>query len=451
MAFTKITASGIGSTETVTIDGLSVINDGSFGGNVSVAGTLTYEDVTNIDSVGLITARAGVNVGSGITLSKDGDIFATGVTTSTTFVGNLTGAATQVTVADESSDTSCNVLYTTAASGNLAPKSGTNLTFNSSSGALTATSFVGSGSGLTGVASTDNIRTNTNATFLQNINVSGTVTATSYAGDGSSLTGVGKTVAEGGDVTYSYESGGTNYMVHIFSSTGFSGVFKTNKAMSIDFLLVGGGGGSAAAETNYGQSGGGGGGGLVEGSGFSLAAGAYVVSVGAGGAATNATTVGANGGDTTFAGVTAKGGGGGGGSGGGGANPTAAGGATNQSSQNGGISNITQFGFAGGAGGAYNSSPKGGGGGGGAGGAGGTATAAGDGVGGARGSGRANTITGTSVTYAIGGRGGKSGRQDAYPGEDNLGHGADGASSTVGSEGQGARGGHGVCIIKYEV
>ncbi len=81
MAFTKITASGIGSTETVTIDGLSVINDGSFGGSVSVAGTLTYEDVTNIDSVGLITARAGVVVGSGITLSKDGDIFATGITT----------------------------------------------------------------------------------------------------------------------------------------------------------------------------------------------------------------------------------------------------------------------------------------------------------------------------------------------------------------------------------
>ena len=94
MAFTKITAAGIGSTETVTIDGLSVINDGSFGGNVSVAGTLTYEDVTNIDSVGLITARAGVVVGSGVTLSKDGDIFATGVTTSTTFVGNLTGNVT---------------------------------------------------------------------------------------------------------------------------------------------------------------------------------------------------------------------------------------------------------------------------------------------------------------------------------------------------------------------
>ena len=66
----------------------------SIGGPVSIAGTLTYEDVTNIDSVGLVTARNGIVVGSGITLSKDGDIFATGVTTSTTFVGNLTGNVT---------------------------------------------------------------------------------------------------------------------------------------------------------------------------------------------------------------------------------------------------------------------------------------------------------------------------------------------------------------------
>jgi hypothetical protein len=81
MAFTKITAAGIGSTETVTLDGLSVINNGSFGGNLTVGGVLTYEDVTNVDSVGVITARAGVLVGSGITLSKDGDVFFTGVAT----------------------------------------------------------------------------------------------------------------------------------------------------------------------------------------------------------------------------------------------------------------------------------------------------------------------------------------------------------------------------------
>ena len=60
---------------------VNFVDNVSFGGTVSIAGTLTYEDVTNVDSVGLITARNGIVVGSGITLSKDGDIFATGITT----------------------------------------------------------------------------------------------------------------------------------------------------------------------------------------------------------------------------------------------------------------------------------------------------------------------------------------------------------------------------------
>ena len=88
MSFTKVTSAGIGSTELVTLDSLEVIN------NASIGGVLTYEDVTNVDSIGIITARAGVLVGSGITLSKDGDIFATGVTTATTFVGAVTGNVT---------------------------------------------------------------------------------------------------------------------------------------------------------------------------------------------------------------------------------------------------------------------------------------------------------------------------------------------------------------------
>ena len=37
----------------------------TFTGDVSIGGTLTYEDVTNIDSVGIVTARAGVNVSGG--------------------------------------------------------------------------------------------------------------------------------------------------------------------------------------------------------------------------------------------------------------------------------------------------------------------------------------------------------------------------------------------------
>ena len=50
-------------------DNLSFTNlsagSGTFSGNVSVGGVLTYEDVTNIDSVGLITARSGIKVTGG--------------------------------------------------------------------------------------------------------------------------------------------------------------------------------------------------------------------------------------------------------------------------------------------------------------------------------------------------------------------------------------------------
>ena len=38
---------------------------GTFNGPVTIGGTLTYEDVTNIDSVGVITARNGINVSGG--------------------------------------------------------------------------------------------------------------------------------------------------------------------------------------------------------------------------------------------------------------------------------------------------------------------------------------------------------------------------------------------------
>ena len=37
----------------------------TFTGNVSIAGTLTYEDVTNIDAIGLVTARSGVRITTG--------------------------------------------------------------------------------------------------------------------------------------------------------------------------------------------------------------------------------------------------------------------------------------------------------------------------------------------------------------------------------------------------
>ena len=48
-----------------TFTGAITAASGTITGNLGVAGVLTYEDVTNIDSVGIITARSGINVSSG--------------------------------------------------------------------------------------------------------------------------------------------------------------------------------------------------------------------------------------------------------------------------------------------------------------------------------------------------------------------------------------------------
>ena len=69
----------------------------------------------------------------------------------TNITATITGTSSLINVADESSDTTCFPVFVTGATGNLAAKSGSNLAFNSSSGALTATSFVdGNGETMTG-------------------------------------------------------------------------------------------------------------------------------------------------------------------------------------------------------------------------------------------------------------------------------------------------------------
>jgi hypothetical protein len=186
MAFTKITAAGIGSTETVTLDGVSVINNESIGGNLTVTGNatiggvLTYEDVTNVDSVGLITARNGIVVGSGITLSKDGDIFTTGVSTFSGEVSvndtlNITG---NLNIADK-------IIHT--------GDTNTSIRFPSSDEVTVETS------GTERLA----IEPAGNVNIPQNVKVAGVVTATSFSGSGADLTGLqaGKFVTDGIGIT----------------------------------------------------------------------------------------------------------------------------------------------------------------------------------------------------------------------------------------------------------
>ena len=164
------------------------VNESGHGFVLKVGGSHTSAERINISGVGTVSIRKGTTEEM-ITARPDGavelyfdanrkfettnsGVDITGICTATSFsgllVGNVQGnatsasscsgnsvtattatTATNVTVADESTDTTCFLLFTTDATGNLPPKSGTNLTFNSSTGQLNATKFVGDGSGLT--------------------------------------------------------------------------------------------------------------------------------------------------------------------------------------------------------------------------------------------------------------------------------------------------------------
>ena len=124
-----------------------IATKGTYSGNVTIGGTLTYEDVTNIDSVGLITARDGIEVGArpgvAASISVDGNMIVSGVTT----IGSNLKVGTGVTLSPDGD------VFAT--------------------GVCTATSFSGDGSALTGVGGTDFIH-------AEQVNVSGIVTATAF-------------------------------------------------------------------------------------------------------------------------------------------------------------------------------------------------------------------------------------------------------------------------------
>ena len=223
MAFTKITAAGIGSTETVTLDGVSVINNESIGGNLTVTGNatiggvLTYEDVTNVDSVGLITARNGVVVGSGITLSKDGDIFATGVTTSTSFTGTLNTAA-------QPNVTSLGTLTGLTVSGDVNISDKIFHTGDSD----TAIRFPANDIITTETGGTERLKVEQagNVNIPQNLKVAGVVTATSFSGSGANLTNI--------------DSGmfiKTSAGIHTVGDQSNVGIGTTNPASGLDLSL----------------------------------------------------------------------------------------------------------------------------------------------------------------------------------------------------------------------
>jgi len=245
MSLTKIGSIGIntgiqftGVTTIATLNAsdnvLSVGGTVNFASNVSIAGTLTYEDVTNVDSVGLITARNGLVVGSGITLSKDGDIFATGVTTSTTFVGNLTGDPT-------GSGANLTNLPAAQLTGTLPAISGANLT-NLTAGNLTGALPAISGANLTGMAAGGAfVKGVIGVTTLTPVGIeTSTVTRQDLIGPGGNTsTGAGSSFhgAYMGDGFLSFNtefSNPTGYYISTFTNSLVAGPMNLGSTLTID-------------------------------------------------------------------------------------------------------------------------------------------------------------------------------------------------------------------------
>ena len=77
---------------TLGVVGIITANSAVFAGNVTVGGALTYEDVTNVDSIGIITARSGVDVDDFISVGSNIHFGNAGVATVTTLnATNITG------------------------------------------------------------------------------------------------------------------------------------------------------------------------------------------------------------------------------------------------------------------------------------------------------------------------------------------------------------------------
>jgi len=78
-SITGVIAEGLSGTPDIQVDVITA-SSATFTGNVSIAGTLTYEDVTNVDSIGIVTARSGIEIGGPVILNLN---TSTSTTTST--------------------------------------------------------------------------------------------------------------------------------------------------------------------------------------------------------------------------------------------------------------------------------------------------------------------------------------------------------------------------------
>jgi hypothetical protein len=194
--------------------GIVTATDANITGNLTIGGVLTYEDVTNVDSVGIVTARIGVKVPTGeVTVGNNIQLGNAGVITATSFSGsgaNLTGID-----ATALKDPAGNVKVQAQDSGAVHTGISTFDTINvgsgvtiESNGQATFTGIVTFGSSSTTIDGDGNtIKVGTALTLghtqglqfhtqnlhsagfeINQINASGIITASEFRGDGSNLT-----------------------------------------------------------------------------------------------------------------------------------------------------------------------------------------------------------------------------------------------------------------------
>ena len=202
----------INSTGIVTTTGLDVNGNADISGSLNIGGVLTYEDVTNVDSVGIVTARAGLKVTSGeATVGSNIKLGNAGIITATAFHGS--GASLTGIDATALKDTGGNVKVQAQASGAVHTgistfdtiKVGSGVTIESN-GQATFVGVVTFGSGSTTIDNnvvnvgtaltlghTQGLQFHTQNLHSQGfeinqINASGIITASSFSGDGSNLT-----------------------------------------------------------------------------------------------------------------------------------------------------------------------------------------------------------------------------------------------------------------------
>ena len=184
---TTLTASGEVEGGSLDINGnvADVSGNLNVGGDLTVAGTLTYEDVTDIDAVGLITARSGIHV-----LDGGIDVQAGIVTSADGFAGDLTGNVTGNVVGNLTGEVNA-AAFDTNADGTV------------TTGIATATGFsgplVGNVTGDVAGNVTGDLTGEVNAaafdTNADGVVVTGVTTSTSFSGDGSGLTNLNAGIA----------------------------------------------------------------------------------------------------------------------------------------------------------------------------------------------------------------------------------------------------------------